>query len=91
MRFRSSGAGWRGGGAGCRLLLAGLPQLRTSLLTHGFTDDDLTATAAALADPRLLLNGFLFTQTSGRLTTAQESSRCGATRAVASSRAVGNP
>jgi 2-polyprenyl-3-methyl-5-hydroxy-6-metoxy-1,4-benzoquinol methylase len=67
VQFRSSGQSWRGGGAGCRLLLAGLPQLRTSLLAHGFTDDDLTATAAALTDPRVLLNGFLFAQTTGRL------------------------
>ncbi|WP_250006795.1 hypothetical protein [Actinoplanes sp. M2I2] len=67
VRFRSYGTSWRGGGAGCRLLLAGLAQLRTSLLAHGLTDDDLTATAAALTDPRVLLNGFLFGQTSGRL------------------------
>ncbi|MET0493522.1 MAG: hypothetical protein ABW000_10380 [Actinoplanes sp.] len=67
VQFRSLGESWRGGGAGCRLLLAELPQLRTSLLVHGFTDDDLTATAAALTDPRVLLNGFLFAQTTGRL------------------------
>ncbi|AGL16781.1 trans-aconitate 2-methyltransferase [Actinoplanes sp. N902-109] len=66
VRFRSSATGWRGGGAGCRLLLAGLGQLRPALLVHGFTADDLTATAAALTDPRVLLNGFVFAQTSGR-------------------------
>jgi hypothetical protein len=66
VRFRWPGSGWRGGGAGCRLLRAGLPQLRTGLLAHGFTDDDLATTAAALTDPRVLLNGFLFGQTSGR-------------------------
>ncbi|GIE78562.1 hypothetical protein Aph02nite_45120 [Actinoplanes philippinensis] len=64
--FRLHGGSWRGGGAGCRLLLAGIPQLRGALLEHGLTEDDLTATTAALADPRLLLNGFLFVQTSGR-------------------------
>jgi hypothetical protein len=56
----------RGGGAGCRLLRAGLPQLRTGLLAHGFTDGDLATAADALTDPRVLLNGFLCGQTTGR-------------------------
>ena len=64
--FRLHGGSWQGGGPGCRLLLAGIPQLRKALLEHGLTDADLTATTAALADPRLVLNGFLFFQTSGR-------------------------
>ena len=64
--FRWHGTSWRGGGAGCRLLLAGLPQLRTGLLAQGLTDADLAATAAALTDPRVLLNGFLIGRTSGR-------------------------
>ncbi|MFI6072640.1 methyltransferase [Actinoplanes sp. NPDC051343] len=66
VRFRSYGTSWRGGGPGCRLLRAGMPQLRAALSAQGFTDDDMSATAAALADPRVLLNGFLFGQTSGR-------------------------
>jgi hypothetical protein len=43
-----------------------MPQLRTALSAQGFTDEDISATAAALTDPRVLLNGFLFGQTSGR-------------------------
>ena len=66
VRFRWHGTSWRGGGAGCRLLLAGLPQLRTGLLRKGLSDEDLAATAAALTDPRVLLNGFLIGRTSGR-------------------------
>jgi SAM-dependent methyltransferase len=65
--FRLHGGSWHGGGPGCRLLLATIPQMRGTLLEHGLTDDDLTATTTALADPRLVLNGFIFFQTSGRL------------------------
>jgi SAM-dependent methyltransferase len=65
VRFQSYGSSWRGGGPGCRLLQAGISQLRTALSAQGFTDEDLSTTVAALTDPRLLLNGFLFAQTSG--------------------------
>ncbi|GAA0586923.1 methyltransferase domain-containing protein [Paractinoplanes ferrugineus] len=66
VHFRSYATGWRGGGPGCRLLRAGIPQLRPALSAHGLTDEDMSATVAALGDPRVLLNGFLFVQTSGR-------------------------
>jgi SAM-dependent methyltransferase len=64
--FRSYGTGWRGGGPGCRLLQAGIAQLGPALAAYGFSGEDVSATLAALADPRVLLNGFLFAQTSGR-------------------------
>jgi 2-polyprenyl-3-methyl-5-hydroxy-6-metoxy-1,4-benzoquinol methylase len=66
VHFRSYATSWRGGGPGCRLLRAGIAQLGVALVGHGFTEQDVSATAAALDDPRVLLNGFLFAQTCGR-------------------------
>ncbi|WP_306207759.1 class I SAM-dependent methyltransferase [Actinoplanes sp. RD1] len=60
------GTTWRGGGPGCRLLLAGLGQLREPLEALGMTAGDLDRVAAALQDPRLILNGYLVYLTSGR-------------------------
>jgi SAM-dependent methyltransferase len=57
---------WRGGGPGCRLLRAGIGQLRDDYLSLGLTDEELAAVAGALLDPRLVLNGYLTIQTSGR-------------------------
>ncbi|WP_305785818.1 methyltransferase domain-containing protein [Symbioplanes lichenis] len=65
--FRVHGGSWAGGSPGCRLLLAGIPQLRAALLEDGLTEAELTATVKALANPRNSVNGFLFVQTSGRL------------------------
>ncbi|MBW4700577.1 MULTISPECIES: class I SAM-dependent methyltransferase [unclassified Micromonospora] len=64
---RTTTGRWRGGGPGCRLLRAGIPQLRGSLLAHGLTDADLTATIEAFADPRVVVEGFHFVQISGRV------------------------
>ncbi|WKU05854.1 class I SAM-dependent methyltransferase [Micromonospora sp. HUAS LYJ1] len=66
VRSRTTAPRWRGGGPGCRLLRAGIPQLRAALLAHGLTDADLTAMTAALDDPRVVVNGFPFVQVSGR-------------------------
>ncbi|WP_281898355.1 class I SAM-dependent methyltransferase [Micromonospora humidisoli] len=66
VRSGTTAGRWRGGGPGCRLLRAGIPQLRAALLSHGMTDADLTATMAALDDPRVVVNGFPFVQVSGR-------------------------
>ncbi len=66
VRSHTTAHRWRGGGPGCRLLRAGIPQLRAALLAHGATDADLTATMAALDDPRVVVNGFPFVQISGR-------------------------
>lgn len=63
---RTTTGRWRGGDPGCRLLRAGIPQLRGSLLAHGLTDADLTAAIAAFADPRVVVNGFHFVQVGGR-------------------------
>ncbi|WP_305785486.1 class I SAM-dependent methyltransferase [Symbioplanes lichenis] len=60
------GATWRGGGPGCRLLLAGLGQLRAPLEALGMTAAELDQIAAALRDPRLVLNGYLVYLTSGQ-------------------------
>ena len=57
---------WRGAGPGCRLLRAGIGQLRDDYRALGMTDEELAAVGAALMDPRLALNGYLTIQTSGR-------------------------
>jgi SAM-dependent methyltransferase len=57
---------WRGGGPGCRLLRAGMGQLRDDYRSLGMTDDEQAAVAEALLDPLLALNGYLTIQTSGR-------------------------
>jgi 2-polyprenyl-3-methyl-5-hydroxy-6-metoxy-1,4-benzoquinol methylase len=57
---------WAGGGWGCQLLKATLPQLRDKLLGVGLTDDLLDRVAVLLDDPRLVLIGQLICSTSGR-------------------------
>ncbi|MFG1904578.1 class I SAM-dependent methyltransferase [Micromonospora carbonacea] len=64
--FRVRGGSWRGGGPGCRLLRASIPQLRPALLAQGLTDADQGAAIEALGDPRVIVNGFHFIQVSGR-------------------------
>ncbi|WP_176734263.1 class I SAM-dependent methyltransferase [Micromonospora haikouensis] len=64
--FRVRGGSWRGGDPGCRLLRAGIPQLRPALLAQGLTDADLAAAIEALGDHRVIVNGFHFIQISGR-------------------------
>ena len=63
---RVHGSSWPGGGPGCRLLLAGIGQLRDQYFDFGLSEQDLAEVAAALLDPRLALNGYLVYQTSGR-------------------------
>ncbi|MFI2666902.1 class I SAM-dependent methyltransferase [Micromonospora carbonacea] len=63
--FRVRGGSWRGGGPGCRLLRASIPQLRPALLAQGLTDADQGAAIEALGDPRVIVNGFHFIQVSG--------------------------
>lgn len=59
---------WRGGGPGCRLLRAGIGQLRDDYLALGMTLEELAMVAEALLDPRVALNGYPTIQTSGRAT-----------------------
>lgn len=62
---RVYGSSWHGGGPGCRLLRAGLGQLRPQIIDRGMTPAELDVVAEALMDPRLTLNGYLVYQTSG--------------------------
>jgi SAM-dependent methyltransferase len=72
---------WRGGGPGCRLLRAGIGQLRDDYLSLGMTDLELAEIAGALMNPDVALNGYLTIQTSGRQGRAQGiTSRSTATR-----------
>jgi len=66
VEVRMHGSSWPGGGPGCRLLRAGIGQLRPHLVERGLTAEELDAVAEALLDPRLTLNGYLVYQTSGR-------------------------
>ncbi len=61
-----SGGTWRGGGPGCRLLIAGIGQLRTDLLAAGLAPADLDHVCALLRDPSVVLHGHLLYSTSGR-------------------------
>ncbi|KWV31280.1 class I SAM-dependent methyltransferase [Micromonospora rifamycinica] len=67
VRSRTQAESWHGGGPGCRLLRAGIPQLRGALVRQGLTDAELTATVEAFGDPRVVVNGFHFVQVSGRV------------------------
>jgi hypothetical protein len=58
------GGTWRGGEPGCRLLVAGLGQLRGELAAAGA--QDLDRVAELLADPGVLLHGHLLYSTAGR-------------------------
>ncbi|HEY2668759.1 MAG TPA: class I SAM-dependent methyltransferase [Rugosimonospora sp.] len=60
------GGTWRGGGAGCRLLIAGSEQLREQLSAAGLTGDELDHVHALLRDPSIVLHGHLLYSTSGR-------------------------
>lgn len=57
---------WVGGGPGCQLLKATMPQLRDKLLGVGLTDGILDRVGVLLDDPRLVLIGHLMCSTSGR-------------------------
>lgn len=61
-----TGGTWRGGGPGCRLLIAGIGQLREPLLAAGLHAADLDRLRALLADPSVVLHGHLLYSTSGR-------------------------
>ena len=61
-----AGGTWRGGGPGCRLLIAGMGQLREPLLAAGLNAADLDHLRALLADPSVVLHGHLLYSTSGR-------------------------
>jgi hypothetical protein len=56
---------WRGGGAGCRLVAAGLAQLRPELIAAGMTSAELDEVRRLLADPAVVLRGHLLYGTSG--------------------------
>lgn len=70
VQVRMYGSSWRGGDPGCRLLRAGMGQLRDQVVALGMTDDELEQVSEALLDPRLILNGYLVYLTSGRRATA---------------------
>jgi hypothetical protein len=57
---------WPGGGAGCRLVAAGLAQLRPELIAAGITAAELDHVRDLLDDPGLRLRGHLLYSTSGR-------------------------
>lgn len=61
-----TGSAWRGGGPGCRLLIAGIGQLRQDLLRTGLDDADLDHLRALFGDPSVILHGHLVYSTSGR-------------------------
>jgi SAM-dependent methyltransferase len=57
---------WPGGGPGCRLMAAGLAQLRPQLIAAGMMPLDLDQVRDLLHDPGLVLRGHLLYSTSGR-------------------------
>jgi SAM-dependent methyltransferase len=61
-----SGGTWRGGGPGCRLLIAGIGQLRDQLVEAGLTLAELNHLRVLLSDPSIVLHGHLLYSTSGR-------------------------
>jgi 2-polyprenyl-3-methyl-5-hydroxy-6-metoxy-1,4-benzoquinol methylase len=60
------GRSWPGGSPGCRLLAAGLAQLRSELVAAGIAEDELDRTRELLDDPRVVLHGHPLYSTSGR-------------------------
>lgn len=56
---------WRGGGTGCRLLLAGLRQLELKFEANGWTQGHLRRVAELLADPAVVLKGYDLHNVSG--------------------------
>jgi SAM-dependent methyltransferase len=60
------GSTWPGGGPGCKLMAAGLAQLRPQLIAAGMTPIDLDHVGDLLDDPGLVLRGPLLYSTSGR-------------------------
>jgi hypothetical protein len=65
VRVYAYGTEWRGGGPGCRLLRAGIGQLRDDYLSLGITGAELAEIAGALMNPDVALNGYLTIQISG--------------------------
>jgi SAM-dependent methyltransferase len=61
-----NGRSWRGGSPGCRLLTAGMAQLRGELVAAGMTDSELDQLRGLFNDPRVVLHGHLLNSTSGR-------------------------
>lgn len=59
---------WTGGGPALCMITALLPQLRSRLLAHGLTHQQLELLPELLADPRLVVRGHLLYSTSGRRT-----------------------
>jgi SAM-dependent methyltransferase len=66
------GGYWRGGGPGCRLLIAGMQQLSKDLQRSGLTAEEQALVRGLLADPRVLLHGHSLYSTSGRRAAASE-------------------
>jgi 2-polyprenyl-3-methyl-5-hydroxy-6-metoxy-1,4-benzoquinol methylase len=60
------GETWRGGGAGCQFMAAGLAQLHDELLEFGMTEGQLDRVCELFNDPAVLLHGHLMYSTSGR-------------------------
>src|SRR5262249_47020246 len=63
---RVSGGTWRGGGPGCRLLIAGIGQLGGEVVEGGVTAADQNHLRALLSDPTVVLHGHQLYSTSGR-------------------------
>jgi SAM-dependent methyltransferase len=63
------GRTWPGGSPGCRLLAAGLAQLRPELVAAGITGGDLDRAHELFNDPRVVLHGNRLLSTSGRRAT----------------------
>jgi SAM-dependent methyltransferase len=80
VEVRVHGSSWPGGGPGCRLLRAGMGQLRPQILERGMTAGELDVVAEALMDPHLTLNGYLVYQTSGRRPAGQDFPAHGSSR-----------
>jgi SAM-dependent methyltransferase len=63
----TNGGIWRGGSAGCRLLLAGIGQLRTELESAGLLSQELGWVEDLLVHRGVAVEGHVFRTTSGRL------------------------
>jgi ubiquinone/menaquinone biosynthesis C-methylase UbiE len=57
---------WRGGGAGCQLLAAGLDQLRSEFTEVGMRPEELDQVRALFGDPRVVIHGHRLYSTAGR-------------------------
>lgn len=56
---------WRGQGAGCRLLLAGLRQVDHELLSAGMSLEEINQVAALLENPEVIIRGYQLHSVSG--------------------------